>query len=303
MKILITGGTGLVGTRLSEMLIEKGHEVVMLSRKAEDGAVKKYKWDIRSGYIDAAAFEDTDVIVHLAGAGVFEKPWSDTYKKEIIDSRVQTTELLCSYLSSANHKVKTIICASAIGFYGIDTTDFLCKESTKQGKGFLAEVVNSWEVKQNLFNALSMRVVAFRIGIVLSTKGGALKEFLTPIRNFIGAPLGSGKQYVSWIHIDDLCRMVVFAIDNSNVKGVYNAVGLNPLTNSQLTKKIAYFLKKPLWLPNIPGIVLKLIFGTEKGAHIIGGNKVSCEKITEEGFTFNHPNIDTALRDLVENNK
>ncbi len=303
MKILITGGRGMIGTRLADVLIKKGFEVRMLSRKSAIGTITKYTWSVKYGYIDPKAIEGIDTIIHLAGTGVFDKRWDENYKKEIIDSRVKSADLLYTYLSSMPHQVKTIISASAIGFYGIDTKETLCDESTTKGEGFLAEVVYKWENKLKKFETTPIRSVLLRIGIVLSNKGGALPQLRAPISKYIGAPIGSGNQFVSWIHIDDLCNMILFAIENEKVKGTYNAVGMNPVTNSFLTKKIAEILKKPLWLPNIPAFVLKLLFGTEKGAHIVGGNNVSNEKIRKEGFIFTHTSVEAALNDLLKNNK
>lgn len=302
-NILITGGTGLVGTRLAEMLMEKGYSVNFLSRQAAEGKIKKYRWDLKTRYIDETALKTADYIINLAGAGVFDKRWSAKYRQEIMNSRVDSTSLLYEKLSFLPHNVKAFISASAIGIYGYDTGDEWQTENSQYGKGFLSEVTKNWETAVLPIEKLGIRTVTIRIGIVLSDKGGSLKELSKPITHFIGSPMGRGSQYVSWIHIDDLCRMFIYALENANMGGVYNAVAPDPVSNEALTKEIASVLKKPLWLPNLPSFLLKGILGSEKAMVLLGGNRVSSKKIVEHGFKFNYPNLKLALANLFKNNK
>lgn len=302
-NILITGGTGLVGTRLSEKLLEKGYNVSLLSRHAGEGKIRKYRWDLNANYIDEQALAQADSIVHLAGAGVFDKRWTPAYKKEIMDSRVKSTRLLGEKLASTTHHVQSVICASAIGLYGFDTGSAWQMEDAPQGQGYLAEVTANWEKAAELIEATGIRTARIRIGIVLSDKGGALVEMGNPVKFGIGSPMGTGDQYVSWIHIDDLCDMFIYAIENNFMQGAYNAAAPEPVTNKTFIHEIAAVLKKPLWAPNIPGFVLKLVVGAEAGAVLLGGNRVSPKKIQDQGFKFNYAELKPALQDLLLKHK
>ena len=299
-NILITGGTGLVGTRLTEKLLQKGYTVSLLSRTAGEGKIKKYRWDIKAGHIDEEAISKADYIIHLAGAGVFDKRWTPAYKKEIMDSRVDSTKLLGQKISSIPNSVKAVISSSAIGIYGFDTGEAWQTETSPTGDGYLAEVTHNWE---QATKSITLRTVIIRIGIVLSDKGGALAELSKPVKYFVGSPMGNGKQYISWIHIDDLCEMFIFALENEQLNGAYNAIAPEPVTNKFLTQKIAEVLKRPLWLPNIPAFAMKLIVGSEQALILLGGNRVSAKKITDAGFKFSFPSLLPALADLLKNNK
>ena len=270
-KVLITGGTGTVGTRLTAILLQKGYEVAHLSRsdKSTTPNVKNYVWDIKKGYIQPEAFENLDYIVHLAGAGVADERWTDERKKEILESRTLSTQLLCNKLNETKTPLKAFVSASAIGIYGFDTGDKLLTEDSPISSQFLADVVKKWEEEVQKIASIGLpngiRVAKLRIGIVLSNKGGALVEMSKPVRLFAGAALGTGKQCLSWIHVDDLCKMFVFAIENNNISGEYNAVGTSATTNEILTKSIAKALGKPLFLPNVPAFALNLLLGEMAG--------------------------------------
>src|SRR5688572_6688285 len=212
-KILITGGSGLIGSRLTEMLQAKGHRVVHLGRDKEKREVETFLWDIRSRQIEPGALEDTEVIVHLAGAGVADRPWTKARKQEILESRTHSSRLLYDHLRTHTNSVRTFVSASAIGFYGFDDNETVFKENDGPGNGFLADVVRQWESEVDEITTLGIRVVKIRVGIVLSEKAGALKELIKPVRYYVGAPLGDGEQKLSWIHIDDLCRLFVKAIE------------------------------------------------------------------------------------------
>jgi uncharacterized protein len=223
-KILITGGSGLVGMRLSEMLIDQGYEVAHLSRNPDKvSSYKTFKWDVEKGYIDESAIGYADYIINLAGASVAEDKWTEERKKVIMNSRVKSTNLLHEYLGRVTHHVKGFISASAVGIYG-NSGDHLVSEESIYADDFLAEVCKAWEDAVWQMRDLDLRTVIFRLGIVLSNKGGALPQIARPVKMMAGAPLGSGKQYMSWIHIDDVCRLFIKAIEDVQFEGVYNAV-------------------------------------------------------------------------------
>lgn len=299
MNILITGGTGMIGHRLTELLLAKGHKVSYLSRKKEKlPNVEVFQWDIQKGYIEEGALEAADYVVHLAGAGIADKRWTDERKKEIIDSRIQPIELISNYLQKKNIQLKGFISASAIGIYGGDTGDIRLDENSALGNDFLAECTKLWEIHaKKVTNAA--RIVSVRIGIVLSENGGALPKLVQPIRLGFGAALGSGKQFMSWIHVDDLCEIFVKAIEDEAMQGPYNAVAPNPVTNQEMTSVAAQVLKRPLWLPNVPSFALKLVFG-EMGIVVTGGNFVLNKRLLQEtDFQYKFINIKEALSDLL----
>jgi uncharacterized protein len=296
-KILITGASGLVGSRLTEMLVEKGHQVSHLGRSKRTGSVPSFVWDVENKTIDPHALEGIDTIINLAGAGVADKRWTAQRKKEILESRTHSTQLLFETLKNQNHSIKTFVGASAIGYYGFGLNDEVFTEDSNAGEGFLADVTRQWEEQINPIATLGVRLVKLRIGIVLSEKGGALAEMAKPIRLGVGSPLGTGKQYLSWIHIDDLCAMFIKAVEDEKIQGAYNTTTAW-LTNADLTKYIARILKKPLWLPPIPDFVMKVILG-EMAGMVLNGSKVSSEKIQKAGFQFKYIDLDRALRDLL----
>lgn len=300
-KVLITGASGLVGSRLTELLLSKKMEVVHVGRTKRNGSVPSFAWDVDKQQMDAKALAGVDAIVHLAGAGVADKRWTPTRKKEILDSRVQSTRLLYQILKEEKHSVKNIVSASAIGYYGFGLSDQLFTEERPPATDFLASVTTEWEKEVDAIRELEIRVVKIRIGIVLSNKGGALKEMARPIQFGVGAPLGTGQQVMSWIHIDDLCEMFCKAIQDRSLAGAYNGVAPNPVTNAELTKAIASILKKPLWLPNVPPFVLRLLVG-EMADIVVNGSKVSAEKILATRFKFQYSQIDDALRNLLSKN-
>jgi uncharacterized protein (TIGR01777 family) len=298
-NILITGASGLIGTRLTEILLERGYHVSHLGRKKKPGAVPSFVWDVEKGQLDQEAIMNADVIVHLAGAGVAEKRWTESRKKEILKSRTHSAALLVKSLSENKHHIASVISASGIGYYGIQETDKFLTEENGHGNDFLAEVTRHWEEAVDQFTLLNLRVVKLRIGIVLSEKGGALKSMALPIQLGIGSPLASGNQYLSWIHIDDLCEMFINAIQDESMQGAYNACGVNPVTNKELIRAIATVLKKPLWAPRVPSFVLKLVLG-EMAEMVIYGNKISSQKIQETGFKFKFPDLKQALYNLFK---
>ena len=297
--VLITGGSGLVGSRLTEILLRDGYLVKHLGRSGNSKSkVKTYTWDIKEGIVEDGAFENVNIVIHLAGAGVGDKRWTEKRKKEIIDSRVQSTRLLYSELAK-NNSCKLVVAASAIGIYGLDTGDQWVDESTSAGDGFLADVTKLWEREIAKFEELKLRVVTFRIGVVLSSQGGAFPKIAQPIRMNAGAALGSGRQFMSWIHIDDLCTMITTAIENVELSGIYNAVAPKPVTNKEFTKKLAQLLNKSLWMPPVPAWALKVAMG-EMSQLALGGNRVSANKIHSTGYHFKYPELQPAFAAIID---
>ncbi|MFC3880018.1 TIGR01777 family oxidoreductase [Algoriphagus namhaensis] len=291
-NVLITGGSGLVGQKITDLLEEKGYAVAWLSRTIQNR--KSFLWQVDKGMIDPEAIEWADAVIHLAGAGVAEKRWTDDRKKLILESRTKSTQLLHDAINSAVNKPSTFISASAVGYYGFNTGTNLMTESSSNGTDFLAQVVIAWEEEARKMEELQLRTVLLRIGIVLDSSGGALKEILKPP---FAAPLGSGDQWMSWIHIADLAKMFVFALEKTTLQGTFNAVGPNPATNQEVTKVAAQATGKPYVGLGVPEFVLKLVLG-EMAAMVLGGNRVSSQKIQKAGFEFDHPNLKEAMRDL-----
>ncbi|KXX67728.1 TIGR01777 family oxidoreductase [Flammeovirga sp. SJP92] len=284
MKILITGGSGLIGKELSKALIRGGHKVGWLSRKEDlDKTIPRYKWDIPNKMIDSKAFDGVDVVIHLAGKNVGEGRWTSKAKEEILNSRVGATTLLMETINALEIPPKAVVCASAIGYYG-DRSDDLLDETSKAGNDFLAEVVKKWEDAMDILTV--SRLVKLRLGVVLSNKGGALEKIVLPIKLGAGAALGSGQQWMSWISLEDIVRLLIFSVDNDKMKGVYNAVTSTPLTNKEMTKRVAKFYQRPLLLPNVPVFVLKLLLG-ESVALVLNSTKV---KSLDENLNFEFKN-------------
>jgi len=297
-KVLITGGSGLVGTELSALLKEKGYEVAHLTRSKKEGyPYQQFEWDIQNQVIDQKAIQFADIIIHLAGAGVADKKWTDARKKVIIESRTESASLLYNTIKNMPEEApKHFISASAIGYYGMDTGDKLVDEESIAGDDFLANVTKKWEASVEQIESLKIPTAKIRIGIVLTNKGGALPQLAQPIKLMAGAPLGSGKQWMSWIHIDDLTRLFLHVLENK-LTGNYNGVGTNPATNKEMTKAVAKVLNKPLILPNVPAFAMKLLLG-EMAQMVLGGNKVSAEKTLKSGFEFKFEQLDEALEDI-----
>lgn len=299
MNILITGGTGLIGQHLTKILLDKGHVISYLSRKKEDiPGVKVYQWDIEKGFIEDTALKDIDYIIHLAGAGIADKRWTEKRKQEIIDSRIKPILLLNRYLQAQKTKLKAFISSSGISYYGTDTGETILDENSPAGNDYLANCTKMWEAETQKFTQAD-RVVSLRTGVVLSEKGGALAKLIQPVKFGLGSPLGDGRQWMSWIHIEDMCRLYTQAIEDEKMQGSYNAVAPNPVRNEDMTSVAAEVLRRPLWLPNVPAFVLKLIFG-ELATVVLGGNNVNNRRVAEElSFSYKFPLLKGALEDLL----
>ena len=297
--VLITGATGLIGTALTEMLLENGYQVSHLSRsKTAQKTVKSYTWDITSGFIENGALENANIVIHLAGAGVADKRWSEQRKKEILQSRVQTTQLLCKKLQEVNSPCHLFIAASAIGIYGRDTGSDLINEESDPGTWFLSDVTKTWESEIATLSTLKLRLVTLRLGVVLSDRGGALPKIAKSVRLNLGAILGSGKQYMSWIHIDDVCGIFLKALKNPGIVGVFNVVAPNPVTNEKFTRTLASVLNRFIWLPPVPAQALTVMLG-EMAQIVLGGNRVSPQKIQSAGYQFRFTELKPALEELL----
>lgn len=299
-NILITGGTGTLGKAISKHLSQQGNQIRVLTRggTASIEGVEMITWNPDINHLPENALEGIDVIIHLAGAGIVDKKWTRERKKEILNTRVKTAELIYEHVAKMQRKPEAFITASAIGYYGYDTGSILVKETSRFGDDFVATVVKEWEAAADSFSNLGLRVTKFRFGIVLSRTGGALKTMLKPVKMGVGAGLGRGDQYISWVHENDVASLMDHAI-NHEVDGVFNAVSPNPVTNKEFMKTIAKTLKKPFFLPNVPGFAMKLALG-EQASMVLGGNKVSSKKLENEGFKFAYPELDDALQNLLK---
>jgi len=297
-NILITGGSGLVGSAIQELLNAKGHSVAVLSRRKKINALKSFYWDYENGVIDPKAIEFADIIIHLAGENISAKRWTNKQKHKIIESRVKTTELLYSAIKKLEKKPEKIISASAIGYYGTKTSDYIFSEDDDSGNDFLAETVLKWEAAVDKFADLGITTSKLRIGVVMSSRGGALPEMIKPLKMGFATAIGSGRQYIPWISLEDLARMFAFLIENKETAKVYNAVNPSHLTNKQLTKSLAKKYNKPLLPIGIPSFVLKLIFG-EMAIILLEGSRVSSKKIQDAGFEFQHSNWDDFLNRAI----
>ena len=291
-KILITGGTGLVGKRLQKLLKQLNHQIVILSRNPKKD--NEFKWNITEHYIDEKAFEGITHIIHLAGAGIADKRWTTKRKKELMDSRVASANLLFFYIKKLQVPLQGFIGASGISYYGAVTTEKVFIENNSSGNDFISKICINWEDASNQFKSLSIPVTILRIGIVLSTQNGALSKMNTPL--FLSV-LGSGKQYMPWIHIDDLCQLFILAIENKQFTGIYNAVAPEHHTNASFTKTLGKVTKKIVLPIPVPSFVLKLILG-ELACILLYGSKISAVK-TQQHYTFKYTKLSNALEDLL----
>ena len=308
-QVVITGGTGMVGTQLAKWLVAAGHQVTILTRRVPEknpDQIPYALWDPGRRWIEASAIHHADYIVHLAGANVAEKRWTSARKEEIRKSRVEGAETIVAALDQMPNKVKAVISASAIGWYGPDTETSLITgfhETDPADPSFLGDTCRQWEESIRPVEALNKRLVIFRIGIVLDKNGGALPAFLQSLRFRIAGVLGRGVQIISWIHNHDLCRMISFALENEEVKGIYNAVTPHPVSNSQFNRLLAQQLYGDAYiiLP-VPAWLLKIVLG-EMSVEVLKSATISSSKIRQAGFNFKYPSLVEALRELFPANK
>lgn len=305
--VVISGGTGMIGTALTRVLLEKGYQVIILTRDPpanvrqcgdDEPRVEYARWDIKEKTIDPGVIARADHIIHLAGAGVAEKRWTQKRKREIVSSRVTSGKRIADSLLNFPNKVKTVVSASAIGWYG-PAKGHRFTETDPPANDFLGQACKLWEESTAPVTSVGKRLVKLRTGIVLSNKGGALKEFLFPLKFGVASILGNGKQVISWIHIEDLVNMYIAAIENSALSGVYNAVAPSPVTNKEFVLQLARTKGYRFFIPlHVPAFVLKILLG-EMSIEVLKSADVSSDKIQQAGFVFKFPSLSTALQDLL----
>lgn len=288
-----------MGVHLTHQLLQKGYRVAWLSRNpVENAQIKAFKWDVATGTIDPKALEFADALVHLAGAGIADKPWSAKRKQEIVDSRVKSTELLVKQLKLQKTELEVVVAASAVGYYGALTSDHVFVENDSPANDYLGTTTQRWEKATNTFRELGIKTVQYRLGVVLTKEGGALAKMAAPVKFGLGAPLGSGKQIVPWIHVDDLCAMIVDALEKKIPDGVYNAVAPAITSNKEFMKTLSKVMKRPHFFPAVPGFMMRAIMG-EMADMVLEGSAVSADKITTAGFPFRYVKLDEALKSLL----
>ncbi len=301
-KVLITGGTGLVGTYLTQLLLDKNYEVVHLTRRnLLKSIVPTAQWNYKTSEIDADEVLSADIIIHLAGANIAEKRWSKARKQEILDSRVKTTELLFDTIKNRSYNLKAFISASATGYYGAITSGKTFSEDSAANNDFLGSVCEKWENAADAFQEIGIRTVKIRTGVALSRRKGALEKIVQSFKFGARVVLGSGKQYIPWIHIHDLCNIYIKAIEDNKMQGAYNAVAPEEKTYSEFAEDLAPFYKFAILKMKMPSFVVKLLFG-EMSAVVLEGSKISVSKIQKAGFKFQYPTLKSALKNLISKN-
>jgi uncharacterized protein len=299
-KILISGGTGLIGRRLCDSLGKRGYQLALLSRNSNRHAeIPVYYWNPEMNEIEGGALDNADFIIHLAGANIGEKRWTKKRKQVILNSRVSSGKLLFDHVSQNNIRIKAFVTASAIGYYGTITSNKIFYESDPPAIDFLGQVCRQWEETADLFATRGIRTVKIRTALVLDSNGGALTRMITPARMGLGAALGKGTQYMPWIHIEDLCGIYIKALEDNKMSGAYNAVAPQDIINKDFIRALAQVLKKPILTLKIPAFTLKMLFG-EMSAILLEGSRVSSEKIIESGYHFRFSHIGHALQNLLK---
>jgi uncharacterized protein len=300
-NILLTGGTGFVGKNITDLLVANGFSVSVLSRSDQKNtpSISYYKWDLNRNYIDEEAILKADYIIHLAGEGIVEKRWTEKRKKDILESRVKPVDLIFSILEKKGKKLDAFISASAIGIYGATTNDNICTENTPPANDFLGITCQEWEKATDKINSLGIRTVKVRTGIVLGKGEGFLKKIVPSFKAGFGSILGTGKQYVPWIHIDDLCNIYLKAVLDQEMHGPYNACITDDTTNAVLSKTLANLFGYSIWLPKAPAFILKIVLG-EMSVAVLEGQRVSSEKIQKTGFEFQFTNLESALANCLD---
>lgn len=300
MKILISGSTGLVGSALVDALKSTGHETVRLVRSRPSGTqtgAGLASWDPASGQLDPSSLQGLDAAIHLAGENIAAKRWTPEQKNRIRESRVAGTRLLAEALASLANPPKTLVCSSAVGFYG-DRADERLNEDSPPGSGFLADVCRDWEGAAKPAADRGVRVVHLRTGVVLAAHGGALGKMLAPFRLGIAGVIGSGNQYMSWISLDDVVKATIFALSRDTLSGPVNAVAPNPVTNREFTKTLGRVLRRPTVLP-LPAFAARLAFGEMADGLLLASTRVEPRRLSENGYRFSFPELEAALRHAV----
>jgi hypothetical protein len=297
MKILVSGSTGLIGSALVPFLTAGGHKVIRLIRAETRPGQAAVHWDPAAGKIDSNALEGLDAVVHLAGENIAVRRWTPAQKARIRDSRVQGTRLLAQSLARLQQPPKVMVCASAIGFYG-DRGEELLTEASAPGSGFLTDTCRDWEAAAQPASEKNIRVVNLRLGVVLNPGGGALAKMLLPFRLGVGGKIGSGRQYMSWIGIDDVVGVIHYALTTDELRGPVNAVAPNPVTNREFTKTLGRVLSRPTIFP-MPAFAARLAFGEMADELLLASTRVKPARLQNSGYYFHHPRLEDALRHLL----
>jgi len=299
-NVLIAGGSGLIGSKLIQYLTANQYSVSLLTRsKKKIQKNNQYYWNPETGEIDEIAIQNADYVINLCGTGIADKNWTTKRKKEIIDSRTKPIDFLYQMCKKLNKKLDGFISASATGYYGSVTTNSIFTESDECGSDFVAQVCKTWEDATIPLEEICKRLVVIRISVVLSPNGGMLKKVLAPFKYHLGTGLGTGKQYIPWIHIDDMCRAIQFCLENNEVSGKINVTATEHITNNEMTRKIAENLSKKILFPNVPSLIMKLLYG-EMACIILEGSRVSNQKLLKHGFQFLYPEMNDALKNLIK---
>ncbi len=296
MKVLVTGSSGLIGSALLESLFANGHEVVRLLRKnlAEGSPF----WDPENGVVNLADVRNIDAVVHLAGDNIAEGRWNERKKARILDSRVKGTNLLAEFFATSQHKPRVMVAASAIGFYG-DRGEALVDEASASGTGFLADVVKQWEEATTAAVDAGIRVANVRLGVVLSARGGALKKMLIPFRMGLGGVIGSGKQYMSWVGIDDVVEIIQYVIANDSLRGPVNLVSPNAVSNREFTRMLGHVLHRPAIFP-MPAFAARIAFGEMANDLLLASTRVEPKRLMENGYEFRYPELGQAFKHILD---
>lgn len=311
-RYLITGGSGFIGTELIKQLLLENHEVTVLTRNEVKTAnhfesiIQAVREDYQSNSkvqtissLDSINPDQSfDIIINLAGQGIADKRWSDEVKQQLTDSRINTTQALYEYIKNAQIKPDVLISGSALGFYGISESNNEINENGKPDDSFSSDLCQRWEAEAEKISNLGVRTCYLRTGIVLGKNGGALTKMLPPFKMALGGPIGSGKQWMSWIHLQDIVGVLRFAIDNDNIHGAINGTAPNPATNKVFTKTLAKVLKRPAIFP-MPAFVVKLLFGEMGEELLLAGKRVIPEKMTGAGYQFKYPHLEGALNEII----
>lgn len=299
-NVVLTGGTGFIGKKLTRLLLENGFSVSVLSRSVKENSegISYYKWDVDAGTIDEQAILNADYVIHLAGENIGAKRWTVNRKKAILDSREKSTQLLFSCLHKHNKQLKAFVSASGVGIYGAITDEVICSETTPAASDFLGTVCQKWEAATNPIRDLGIRTVQIRTGLVLGKGDGVLQQLIPLFKYKLGSAIGSGKQYMPWIHIDDLCRIYLASMLNSEMQGPYNAAINDSTNNTIFSSALAKVFGYTIWLPNVPAFVLQLVLG-EMAQLVLKGRRINSNAIEKTGFQFQFTDLEKALRDCI----
>lgn len=299
-NVLITGGTGFVGRHLTDLLVANGFSVSILSRskRANTENIFYYTWDVEKQFIEEEAIQKADYVIHLAGANIGEKRWTNKRKEEIVSSRELSAQLIYNSLLKYNKSIEAFVSASAVGIYGAMNGRAICNEEMQAANDFLGLTCQKWEAAANQFEKLGIRTVKIRTGLVLGKEEGFLKKLIPIFKLRLGSALGTGKQYMPWIHIDDLCGIYLEALRNSAMSGAYNAAITDDTTNESFSKVLAKAYGYTIWLPNVPSILIKIALG-EMSKLVLTGRRISNVKIKQLGFKFKYENLEAAIKDCL----